>query len=323
MPAYYRRSFRRRYRFPRRYRRRLYRRSYARRYVNGSSRSSLRMKCSQTLSYSANSGHGNELGPVLHCYPYDGATVMAVVHNPLYQAYRNLYEETKLIGMKVQVNVTSVVGNATLPSLEIYTAWDRRHGRGEADPTAAELKAMATTNVATALNNNVAKITRSIYASDLMEKAQWHDSEPRNEGVDETDDAWYTAGKNPNFFCPAFFFAFGSPSLAADTQVNYTVSVTYYVSFRNPRYGGSSSSKALPTRSVSFPDEDDGDMGDDAQLVRDDDIFDQMAAAAAPDASDASAPAPVNRRQRSDASNRLQLESSAASKLRRTGKNVH
>lgn len=270
MPRYSRSRYSSRYRSYRRGWRRYYRRKFRRtflRYVNGSSRSSLRMKCSQTLSYNASSGHGSDLGNVLHCLPYDGTTTMSVVHNPLYQAYRNLYEETKLIGMKVQVCVTSVVGNATLPSLEIYTAWDRRHGRGEADPTAAELKAMATSNVATALNNNVAKISRSIYASDLMEKAQWHDSEPRVAGSDETDDAWYTAGKNPNFFCPAFFFAFGSPSLAADTQVNYTVSITYYVAFRNPRYGGSSLSKDLPSRSVSFPDmefetldDDDGDM---------------------------------------------------------------
>lgn len=300
---YYRRGYRRRWRIGRRYRRRLYRRSYARRFVNGSSRSSLRMKCSSTVSYHAPSGHGGDLGTVAHLRPYDAGDG-ALVSNPLYKAYRNLYEETKLIGMKVQLNVTSVVGNATLPSLEIYTAWDRRQGRGEADPLPTELKALATSNVATALNNNVAKVTRSIYASDLMEKAQWHDSEPRS-AVDDTDDAWYVAAKNPNFFCPAFFFCFGSPSLAADTQVNYTVSVTYYVAFRNPKYGGSASSKDLPARSVTFAgDDDDADEGDDmldGDLARIESYRyepDEPAGAARA----AADPAPLERRQRSAAS---------------------
>ena len=304
---YYRRGYRRRFRLGRRYRRRLYRRSYARRYINGSSRSSIRMKCVQTFSNSANSGYAGTLGPVETIRPYDGNNAQAVVLNPLYQAYRALYEETKLIGMKVQLNVTSVVGNATLPSLEIYTAWDRRNGRGEAAPTANDVKAMATSSIATALNNNVAKITRSIYASDLMEKAQWHDSEERS-AADQTDDAWYVSGKNPNFFCPAFFFCFGSPSLAAPgTTVGYSVSVTYYVAFRNPKYGGSASSKDLPARSVTFAgddDDDDEDM-DDGAFQRDMarlDEFRYVPDAPAAAAAAADAPAPLERRQRSAAS---------------------
>lgn len=269
---------RRRYYFRRRCYGRRYRRfrRYVRRFINGSSRSTIRMKCAQTVSFAAPSGHGTTLGSVVHLRPYE-SSLGALVTNPLYKAYRNLYEETKLIGMKVQLNVTSVVGNATLPSLEIYTAWDRRYGRGESDPLPSELKAMASSNVATALNNNVAKITRSIYASDLMEKAQWHDSEPRSSS-DDTDDAWYVAAKNPNFFCPAFYFAFGSPSLAADTQVSYTCAVTYYVAFRNPKYGGSSSSKDLEVRTVTFPDDgDDMDPQPERRAVRRVDLSQEMA----------------------------------------------
>lgn len=270
-------AFRRYRRYRRRWlgryyrRRRYYRRSYARRYVNASSRSSLRMKCVQTYSDTANSGYANTLSSVQALFPYNAMIPSAVVNNPLYQAYRNLYEETKLIGMKVQLSVTSVVGNATLPSLEIYSAWDRRCGQGELLPTGSDLKTMATSNVATALNNNVAKISRSIYASDLMEKAQWHDSEPVSSS-NNTDLAWDTASTNPNFFCPAFFFCFGSPSLASPgTTVNYSISITYYVAFRNPKYGGSASSKDLPVRSVAFPADDgddfDGDMDEDIQLA--------------------------------------------------------
>lgn len=321
MAAYFRRSFRRRYRFPRRYRRRLYRRSYARRYVNASSRSSLRMKCVQTYSGTANSGYANTLSSVQAHFPYSGVIPSAVVNNPLYQAYRNLYEETKLIGMKVQLSVTSVVGNATLPSLEIYSAWDRRCGDGELLPTGSDLKAMATSNVATALNNNVAKISRSIYASDLMEKAQWHDSEPVS-AANNTDLAWQTAGTNPNFFCPAFFFCFGSPSLASPgTTVSYSISITYYVAFRNPKYGGSASSKDLPARSVTFVDEDDDfDVpGDIAPSAASEDIFEQMDAAAQAAAN----PVPLERRALSAGTELRQSQLAPTAKTRRVPKNAH
>ena len=216
------------------------------------------MKCNETYSYHSDSGYGTTPSDTMGVWAYQGGNDGCVTKNPLYQAYLNLYEETKLIGMKVQLSVTSVVGNATLPSLQIYTAWDRKHGYQEGMPTAANIKSMSSSNVATALNNNVAKISRSIYASDLMEKAQWHDS-----SIDASynDKAWIAAGANPNFFCPAFYFCFCSPSLAASTQVNYTISVTYYVAFRNPKYGGSAISKSLPTKDVTIPDEDD-DLGD-------------------------------------------------------------
>lgn len=272
------RRYRRRW-YGRYYRRRRYgRRSYARRYINASSRSSIRMKCSTTFSSTSNSGYDTTLGPVKAYYPYSGTGSTGVVTNPLYQAYRNLYEETKLLGMKIQLSVTSVVGNATLPSLQIYTAWDRKYGYGEALPTASQLRSMATSNVATALNNNVAKITRSIYASDLMEKAQWHDSSPVSSS-DNTDQAWQTAGLNPNFFSPAFYFCFGSPTIASPgTTVSYSVSITYYVAFRNPKYGGSGAAKDLPERTVTIPDDMDGDIFDDGDM--DDEIA--LAAAAKP-----------------------------------------
>lgn len=265
---YYRRGYRRRYRLGRRYRRRLFRRSYARRYVNGSSRSSIRMKCVVTASSTLHSGYGATLGSdvfsILPFGPVVGADNPFLGASPLYKAYVNLYEEVKLIGFKVQVSVTDQVGGSTLPSLQIYTAFDRRFGYTEATPTPTEIKNAATGNIATALNNNVAKISRSVYASDLIEKAQWVDSGLA--AIGDANQAWVTASKNPNFFCPGFFMCFGSPALSQASEVanvHFSVSVTYYVAFRNPRFGGSSSSKDLPSKAVTFADDDDGDMEDD------------------------------------------------------------
>lgn len=277
MPAY-RRGYRRRFRRYRRYGRRyLRRRSYARRYVNGSSRSTIRMKCNQVFTGQANAGYSDAAtnAVVGAIAPYGNAQT-AVTTNPLYRAYTQLYEETKLIGMKVALSVVSTVGGADIPSLQIYTTWDRRLGYGEVHPTVAQIQSSASQTVATALNNNVAKITRSCYAGDLMEKAQWIDSSgSAAAGTVGFNAAWIAAGLNPNFFCPGFFFFFNCPSKAAVTAISYSLSITYYVAFRNPRYGGSASTRDLPARSVTFADDaappaDDGDMEDPVIAAADD-----------------------------------------------------
>lgn len=264
------RRFRRR---ARRYGRRYYRRSYARRYVNGSSRSGLRMKCNQTVTVTAAAGHGDDAtdAAITVINPYAAGT-KGVVNNSLYRAYADLYEETKMIGMKIVLSVTSQVGGIDTPSLQIYTAFDRRHGNSEAIPTVAQIKAAASSTVATALNNNVAKISRSIYASDLIEKAQWHDSSIT---AGAGDAAWIASGANPNFFCPSCFIFFNSPSLAATHNITFSLSITYYVAFRNPKYGGSSSSKELASKQVTFPDEpgDADEMGDGEYVILDEDTM--------------------------------------------------
>lgn len=286
---------RRRWRY-RKYRRfyRRFRRSYARRYVNASSRSSIRAKCVVTGDASRSSGYATTLGNVFSIKPLasysSGSNPCPLTQSPLHNAYIGLYEEMKIIGMKVQICVTDQIGNTTLPSLQIYTAWDRHYGSGEATYTAAEIKNSASNNVATALNNNIAKISRSIYASDLIEKAQWFDSTPAAAGIGSQNSAYVSAATNPNFFSPAFFMCFGSPSLDQAHEVgtvHFSVSVTYYVAYRNPKFGGSSSSKDLPVKSVQFIDDDDddpddvnGDMEDDASIV-----VDENARIASPSAS--------------------------------------
>lgn len=227
------------------------------------------MKCACTAFSSKRSGYAATLGDVYMIMPFDiQATTENLTSNPLFLAYHNLYDEMKMIGMKVNISVTDVIGNSTLPSLQIYTAWDRRHGYNEPNPNSAQIKAMSTMNVATALNNNVAKISRSIYASDLIEKAQWLDTD-----LDSSTGyvvAWKDAAKNPNFFSPAFYMAFGSPSLAQATEVasvHFNVQVTYYMAFRCPKYGGASASKDLPVKEVELLDEAGLDDDDDDMLI--------------------------------------------------------
>lgn len=197
----------------------------------------------------------------------------SAANSPLYRTYCSLYEEVKVVGMKVAMAVVSAIGGSDVPSLQIYTAWDRKHGMGEPPLTAQEIKDSATYAVATCLNNNVAKLTRSIYASDLIEKATWIDA-----SLDSTNGnrnaAWNAAGLNPTMFCPGLFWFLNCPSLGAGKNITVSVSVTYYFAFRNPRFGGASSSAKLENlgpRSV-FPDGGGDVDGDDGDMIEHEDL---------------------------------------------------
>lgn len=246
---------------------------YSRKYVNASSRSSVRMKTAVNISYGPTAGYGDDgTGAQVYGYtPYLNSSASATA-SPLFRTYCALYEEVKCVGMKVQFAVTTPVGGSDVPSLQIYTAWDRRFGYGEVRPTTAEVKAASSSNVATCLNNNVAKFTRSCYASDLMEKAQWMDS--TLEEVAATpgyyiNSAWQAAGLNPNCFCPAFEFFLTCPTLGATKTINVSISIVYYFAFRNPRFG---TSGADPNRMIDLgprsvvPDAS-GDLDEDDPLV--------------------------------------------------------
>lgn len=314
MPAY--RFSGRRYRRYRKYRRfyRRYRRGYGRRYVNASSRSSIRMKTQVNTSYNVTAGYGVDCTGAVPSYwsPFEGTISGASAANSqLYRTYCSLYEECKLVGMKLTLSITSAVGGTDVPSVQIYTSWDRKRGYGEPAMTLDEIKESANSTVATALNNNIAKITRSIYASDLMEKATWIDSTLDATNTNRNQ-AWATAGLNPNMFCPQFAFFLCCPSLGQTKSIGVSISIVYYFAFRNPRFGGSaSSSKFVDTGiragySIGDADDDEGNMDDGA-----------AAAAALPDddAGDLAAPAPMSRRARSNAS--ADLQAAAAPSARR------
>ena len=277
----FRRWFRRRYpsRYSR-YRRRYRRYRSGRRFVNGSSRSSIRVKIPVTYTHSLTQPSGTHGTDVDGICPLTQTTtfVSSALSSPLYRTYCLLYDEVKVIGFKANINITSSVGGSDLPSLEILTSFDRRFGSSEDYPTYADLRTYSTYQAAMAVNNSIAKLTRSIYASDLMEKAQWHDCTLLEAAGEYTDRAYQASARNPNFFVPMLFIAFNCPDTSTSKTISYTAEITYYFSFRNPKYGaGSSSAKSsveyLPRTAVDGPgDVDDPGMMDIADLSLDDDV---------------------------------------------------
>ena len=272
-------SRRRRYRrYARRYRglfKRNFRR-YARRYINGSSKSTVRVKI-PVHDYDSFTQAAGTVGTTTGViWPFGQSNIrISALSNGLYQTYCQLYDEVKCIGMKVKINVTSQVGGQDIPSLQIYTAFDRRKGNPEVAPTYAQMKTFSTFQVATAVNNSVAKLTRSIYASDLLEKAQWHDCSLANNAGVYSDSAYTAAGDNPNFFVPALFLAFAVPGLGAGVgaTINCTYDIMYYFAFRNPKYGGTASNSKLEIESVEGTRRNldpDGDDDVDMEAIRED-----------------------------------------------------
>ena len=281
--AGFRRWYRRRY--PQRYRRyfRRYYRRYRRRFVNGSSRSSVRLKVPITTTATFTQG-ANTLGsnviPLARPFGTSSSNYSAL-NSQLYRTYCSLYDEVKCIGVKMNLAVSTPIGTSEVPSLQIFSSWDRKRCSIEAPPSFNDLKTYSTFSSAVAVNNSVAKIQRTLYASDLFEKAAYHDCSLSLAGGVYSDAAYEAAGAALSFFNPELFVAVAVPNNTTDAHtINCTVEITFYYSFRNPKFGGSALSSKGPAVVMDAVDggidgNGDGDM---------DDIFDRFDAAVPVDA---------------------------------------
>lgn len=290
-------SGRRRYNRYRRYRR-WYKRKY-RRFANGSSRSRVRIKIPVQFNVALTVPAGASASNVLTVCPFfNNGTATAgtlsevavrggLVSSQLFINYGNLYDSFKVDGMKVAVSITSPVGagQGAFPSLSVYTAWDRKFERADFTsaaeyPTVAKMRASSSFLASTAVNNSITKLKRSCYASDLFEKASFIDCNASNlvgqtiAGIaGETLTAFTTSTNAPIVvaapaFSPGFMFGVdtGSSIDAANARpVTLIVEVMYYVTFRNPKFGGAASAAKIDAIERSIP-LDDGDFDDDGDL---------------------------------------------------------
>lgn len=263
MARYYR--YRRGYRRPRRYPRRYYRRSNTRRFINGSSRSQCRVKVPISVAFEQpNVGLSGAVYSKAFSPFVTSANPFSAVTSPLYKQYCNLYDEVKCIGGKVVISIGTPVGGSAVPSLTVVTAWDRRLTKDDATspPSFDDLMNYSTQQKAVAVNNSIAKLKRSCYASDLLEKAQWHDCTLTTVSSFTTDEA-YQSTSNVNFFAPGMWLG-ASQSGSSSATISYQADIVWYFAFRNPKYGGS----VAPSRGnvIVSPmdfgglDGDDGDM---------------------------------------------------------------
>lgn len=223
----------------------------------------------------------------------------SVVQSQLFQRYAALYDECKCDGLKVALSITTPIGGtgSTFPSLSVYTAWDRKwtpsdFGVTANYPTLANMKAQSSFLASTALNNSITKLTRSCYASDLFEKARFIDAQTANitlpvyglAGQTLHSMSSYNGAQAPPSFNPCLLVGFDSGSsvdTATDRPVALVVEVMYYITFRNPKFGGAASTRSVALQAIpnlnKALDADDGDMDIDDPLAADVDLDDDGA----------------------------------------------
>lgn len=271
MPYYSR--YRRRYsRYRRRYgyRRLGYRRTGYRRVttsgsVSSRSRVRVRVQAEQLVTLTVPAGGLNS--NVATSVPWadwsnqntPGSLNCAAVSSPLYQAYTKLFDQVKCDGVISKVAVTTPVGssNSSVPALQIVTAYDRNGNFREASQIALNAQGALVSSpvtydevleasgsvVRSALNNSVAKLSRSCWASDIQERTTFHDCTLDDYIEDGNNDSAYgTASNNVNFFSPLLYVGFHLPTTAPqqNLDISFILSQTYYFTFRNPKYGASS-----------------------------------------------------------------------------------
>lgn len=268
-------KYRRRYGY-----RRLGYRRYRRRTTSGSvtSRSRVRVKvqCEEVvqLTISANTVNSTVCSSVPFAHYGTGRPAYTLAagatESPLYRAYCGLFDQVKCDGVISKVSVTTPVGsgNSSVPALQIVTAYDRAGTYYEASQlrqgtnaqgqvvfinnpmTYPALLASSGSVVRSALNNSVAKLARSCWASDVQERTMFHDCTLQNRGDVPADTNDMAYSQTPNacpFFCPLFYVGFHLPTTAPtqDLTISFILSQTYYFTFRNPKFGSSGGSTSV------------------------------------------------------------------------------
>ena len=206
-----------------------------------------------------------------------GSLVAPAVTSPLYEQYTKLFDQVKCDGVVSKVAVTTPVGSANVPALQIVTAYDRCGTMPEAAQlkynTEGQLVLSPTTYddvlessgsvVRSAVNNSVAKLSRSCWASDIQERTTFHDCSLNSK---KNDALYYSSTWNIGFFCPLFYVGFNLPAAAPQTElkISFILSQTYYFTFRNPKFGAASGTASTVAAAAKRTLDTEGEVIDDA-----------------------------------------------------------
>lgn len=181
----------------------------------------------------------------------------------LYRTYCRLYDQVKIDWVSCKISIMSLVGAGGIaPAVKVVTMWDRDmtvmegvpQGGQIHVPTIDNLQSGSESQTSLIVNNSRAVINRFNAASDIQERTTFHDCSISNEtggaGAFYADYLWYN-GKRVGY-CPGLYVALNSATAPGEgSQFTFTCSldVKWHVTFRNPKFGlsssGSSNSKTV------------------------------------------------------------------------------
>ena len=167
-----------------------------------------------------------------------------------------MYDQVKCDGVVTKISIVTAIGAGGIPAVQVVTAYDRMGTQSEVTNTVqpqlttSSLFDFSSASIVSAINNSVAKTSRSCWASDIQERSVFHDcSVTSQDGGPYFDNDFNASPAKVGYFSPLTMFGL---RLAAAPTTNTTVQVlldqTYYFTFRNPKYGGSATS--VSTRSI-------------------------------------------------------------------------
>ena len=194
----------------------------------------------------------------------DPSGMCGAVSTGLYRAYANLYDQVKCDGVVTRLSILTAIGSSTTPAIQVVMAYDRLGSYREvinkpASPsessiTTADLFNYSSAAVVSAINNSVAKTSRSCWATDIQERTQFHDCSlygPSSSWT-EIDRDFNSNANKVTYFSPLTLIGLrlaAAPS--ASTSIQVLLEQTYYFTFRNPKFGGSASGASVQSTRVA------------------------------------------------------------------------
>ena len=205
-----------------------------------------------TLTVPAQSTDSNVLtsGPYYQASNVLPRAVAGAVAQRLYTAYVGLYDQVKCDGVVSNLSVVTPIGGAGgLNALQVIMAYDRCGCQNEiiADAiTTAQLFNFSSSVARSAINNSVAKMSRSCWASDIQERTVFHDSTVAASNTAVWDRDFSSNATKVGYFAPLLMLGVRLAAAAPEsaTTVQVLLEQVYYFTFRQPKYGGDPSATA-------------------------------------------------------------------------------
>ena len=176
--------------------------------------------------------------------------VAGAVYQRLYTAYVGLYDQVKCDGVVSNLSVVTPIGGVGgLNAIQVIMAYDRCGVQNEVISdaiTTAQLFNFSSSVVRSAINNSVAKMSRSCWASDIQERTVFHDSTVSSSAAAVWDRDYSSNPSKVGYFAPLLMVGVRLAAAAPESAVTVQVLLeqTYYFTFRQPKYGGDPSATA-------------------------------------------------------------------------------
>lgn len=176
-----------------------------------------------------------------------------IISHPLYLVYSQLYDEVRIVGLKLCVSVMGYPSGVTSGGVKIVSCCDRRGNRDDvtALPNTAQLLNSADSLATEYTSLERAKQYRSFYARDLIERCSFYDASFTSWTVSSGAHSPYTYTANTAWrnngssgFCPMVVYRIlfaNAPTTAQSCAIS--IKAQWSLEFRNPKWNDVSVSK--------------------------------------------------------------------------------